>query len=721
MAISAPLPPTDPLALVFDESNTTSADPNASPDLRKRNKGLLQEISACKNYRRKLSSDWSTSIDYRRGKPFTSQRDEDRIAVPMDWALTKQKIALLFSQVPPVHISHPPQTTSKEVTQWLHNFEQRINDTAHLAGAESAMEEVLPDCINAAGIGVAIVAHEAITEDVEVPAIDMATFPPQVQEQIKQSGTMPDGTPVPMTTVPRVIDSRYTIDRISPSDFLWPISFTGSDFNKAPWIGRTGRILWPEAVKRFKLDPDKKSAYVGDDRNSLDRLNQDADKEKSTPEDEVTFDEIFYHNHKFDVTSKSYTAIHHTIFISGVDEPVIDEDWKGQQFDQKSGQLIGAQRYAIQVLTLTYITDDAIPPSDSAMGRPQVNELNKSRTQMIQQRDRSMPLRWIDTNRADPTIVQAVMRGVWQHVIPVQGQGTNIIGEIPRSSLPAENYNFDRMIKQDSSESWQVGQGAIGSDIETKAEVNAVTGNMNIRVGRERAKVGRFYTNLTEILGGLISIYEDPASIGEGFSPLISRTLVYSIIADSSVLLDSQQRIKRLMDFINFTAKSGWVNLEPVMKEIATLSGLDPGVVIQPPKPRGPVEPNISLRLTGTEDMLNPLTLAFLMKSGQAPEPELIEKAKKLIEAAVTPPMPPQPPAGGPGMPPGGPGGPGGLPMPGGGPSIPPSGPPGAPMPPIHPPGAPVGVPLPPPPPVGGAHPDWSALDRVNSRVLDRK
>ena len=113
------------------------------------------------------------------------------------------------------------------------------------------------------------------------------------------------------------------------------------------------------------------------------------------------------------------------------------------------------------------------------------------------------------------------------------------------------------------------------------------------------------------------------------------------------------------------------------------------------------MEPNISLRLTGTEDLLNPLSLAVLMKSGQAPNIELIEEAKKLIASAdpsgillsaasgvqippQAPPVPPQQPQG-------------------------PQGPPGL-----------NGPPDPPPPEVGGANKDWSAMEKLNKRIIER-
>lgn len=659
-------------------------------DLRKRNEGLLQQVTSCKQYRRKLVREWATSIDFRRGKPFASQADEDRISVNLDWSFTKQKQALLFSQVPAIRVDHPPHTISQEALPWVHAFEQRINDTAVQAGIETAMDECLPDCINAAGLGIIMVAREAITEDVDVPSIDMSAMPSQIHTTVMQSGMMPDGSPIPMSTIPRVVDSRYVTMRISPADFLWPINYTGSDFDQAPWVGRSGRITWPEAMKRFKLKPEDKIKYLGEDRTPMDRLNNDLEKDKSQAYDMVSFDELYYKEYQFDPEAKSFTTIHHIVFINNSEKPVIDEPWEGQQFDQESNQLIGALRYPIRVLTLSYITDEAIPPSDSAMARPQVQELNKSRTNMMQQREHSKPIRWFDVNRLDPAIQQALMRGVWQHMVPVQGQGTNVIGEVPRSALPQENYMFDKVAKADAAEIWQVGQGEAGADIETKAEVQAVSSNMQTRISRERAKVGKFFCSIAEVLGGLLCIYEDPSAFGQGFTPLVSRTLSYSILADSTVLLDSNQRLKRLIDFMNFTAKSGQVNIKPVLQEIATLSGLDPNIVIIDPAPRPPVEPNVSLRLTGLEDMMNPLTLAFLMKSGQAPSTDLIEQAKKLIDASVTPPVAP-----------------GLVRDPNGGVMVDNGQPPPQ-------------TPSPAPPAVGDAHPNWAAMSRINKRTVDR-
>jgi hypothetical protein len=672
-------------------------------------KEFRKRIDACKQYRRKLVANWVSNIDYRRGKPFASQTDEDRVVVNLDWSLTKSKHAALFSQVPQIHINHHPQTQMQG--PWLRAFEQRINDSLITAGIEAAMDEVMPDVINAAGIAGVVVSHEVITVEKEVPMQDLSMLPPDQQEQILKTKMLPDGTPLQMTKVTVPADRRYVISRISPADLLWPINFTGSDFDNAPWRGYSGRTSWAEAKRLFKLkDEDKDTILGGEGRNQLDKLTHDIEKDKDTQDNEVNFDVVFYNDYYFNPEAKSYSKIRTLVFVTGKDEPVIDEDWSGQR-ELPDGTLIGSMKNPVRILTLTYITDETIPPSDSAIGRPQVNEINKSRTQMILQRERSIPVRWFNVDRVDPAIQQNLMRGTWQGMIPVQGDGTRVIGEISRASTPQENFNFDNVAKQDLNEAWQIGpnqQGNFGSGRQSASEANLVESNFQTRIGRERAKVAKFFTSIAEVLGGLISLFEEPTSFGEGFDPAISRTLSYSILADSTVLLDSNQRLERLNKFIDMTAKSGWVDVGPVIKEIATLSGLDPNVVVKPPQPAPPVEPNISLRLTGVEDLINPLALAMLMKSGQAPEAKLIEDAKKLISMVVAPPPPIPAPVGSQG-----------------GPMGPEAPPPISGMPPGL--AAPTGPPMPPegpmpealPPGIGEANADWTLMPKVNQRSND--
>jgi hypothetical protein len=272
--------------------------------------------------------------------------------------------------------------------------------------------------------------------------------------------------------------------------------------------------------------------------------------------------------------------------------------------------------------------------------------------------------------------------------------------------MPPETFKFNDMAKADLLEEFGA-ESETRKDDMAQGDPNQNKSSFNTRTGRERARVASFFVSIAQVLGGLMCLYEDPQSFGQGFNPAECNILKFSILADSTVLLDAGQKLSRLNQFINLYAKSGWVNLEPVLQEVATLTGLDPSLVIKAPQPKPPVEPNISLRLTGVEDMLNPLALAFLIKSGQAPPAPMIEQAKALIQQAVVPPqgmqMPGQvQPQGGLPMLPAGQAPPGpGLPPPAGAP----------------PPGTPLPQPAPPRP--GEANPQMAALEAINHKTAE--
>jgi hypothetical protein len=182
-------------------------------------------------------------------------------------------------------------------------------------------------------------------------------------------------------------------------------------------------------------------------------------------------------------------------------------------------------------------------------------------------------------------------------------------------------------------------------------------------VGQERDKVTKFFVGIAECLAGLLAIhgqFELPEEIGASVGPdgvqrlatwdrtQIAGEFTYAVRVDSTVLLDAQQRIDQLERFLNLTAQSGYVNPKPVIEEMAELSGLDPAKVVIDPQPKPP-EP-VKVSVSKAEDLTSLMFVATLMASGQAPSPEHLAAAKKLLEAAGLPsvPMLPQPTEGGP-------------------------------------------------------------------------
>lgn len=596
-------------------------------------------IAKVKKVRRELAAGaWADSVMFRKGEPFTDDSDADRVNINLDWSKTKSKHANLFSQVPQINLL----PRNPQFAPAVPIFAKKLNDTLTKAKLGAAVDEAVLDTINAAGIGVIVVGYERLTEkkDVPIPTPETAAAMQKL------------GMKVPMKSIDVTTSERFPVDRLSPSDFLWPVEFTGSDFDKSPWIGRSGAMTWPSAKLAFNLTDEQKPKVINGGKPVAETIHQDT--QRADEEGMVEFDEIYFWNYLYDDKEKHFEAIHRMVFVTGLDTPAVaDEQWKGQKFNPQSNTYVGACEYPIRVLTLTYISDDAIPPSDSAIGRPQVLELIKSRSQMILQRDRSMPLRWHDVNRIDPAIEDAIMRGTFQGSIPTQGDGTRAIGEVSRASFPREDMEFDRIAKADLDEAWQTSAnqaGATNQGQRSATEVGIVQQNFQTRVGYERARVGSFIVGIARVMAGYLALYgqwnvpQEMQAMEAWDRTTIAQEFVYDIFPDSTVLLDSGQKIQRLMGIVNMLGKSGLLELEPFVSKILSLAGEDPALMIKKPTPPPPPPVNTSLALKG-EDLTSPLALAFLIHDGQAPSPQDLQAAQQMLVASQQPVQPPPPPS----------------------------------------------------------------------------
>ena len=613
----------------------------------------MARIEKCKRVRKDMIYAWSDSVDYRRGKPFSEYDDEDRVNVNIDWSMTKGKHAQLYSQTPQVYLT----AKQKKFEPAVPVFSKQLNDTLDQASIGSAMDETILDAINASGFGISLAGYEALTQPKEVPSQEINNLPLPKLIAIK-AGLMK----MPMETIQEKVSERYYISRLSPSDFLWPIEFMGSNFDDADWVGRSGRMLWSEAKRRFKLKDEEKEELVGA-QSREENLRQDDDKSHAY-EGVVEFDELFYWCYRFDPECKYFEQIGHVVFVKGKKSPVIGPGpWEGQRLDEQSKKFIGACKFPLRVLTLTYISDDAIPPSDSAIARPQVEEMIKSRTQIVMNRERSQPLRWHNVDRIDPMVIDTIQRGEYQASIPVQGDGSKAMGEVARAAYPTEDYTFDQIIQEDLNNQWGFGpnqNGQLNKGRRSATETTAVQQGFQTRIGYERNRVAAYFTGIAEVVGGFLALNgnfpalspEDVQRMGAAWDwKHVATNMVYWIRPDSTVLLDANQRIDRLMKVLNLVGKSGYVNPKPLISEIIELHGLDPADVVVDPKQ--PVEkPNISYRFSGIEDLTNPLTLAFLIHAGEGPAPQEIEAAKKMLQDVALP-LPPAPPVqpGQPGQP----------------------------------------------------------------------
>lgn len=457
-------------------------------------------IAASVKTRETLLTDWKTNVNYRMQKPFggpsseeTSTIEQDRVAIPEDWSRTRQKTAQLSFQIPKIlaRATRPEFEGSSAIVTAAIN--EKLTRECR---ADYVLDECLSDVVNAAGIMVARVGIDVRTETTthEEP------LPPVGVDPITNLPIPDPAGPTKRVTVTRKIYQRFRMDRVSPAHFLWPSEFTSSDWDRAPWLGHESWWHIELARKAFNLGPEFK---VEGKRPSL--LSEDVlpMEVKASPESYVKVTEIWYYAALYDPTKIHPECIGRMIFVEGKDDPVEagDTDWQvwvdevpptpaaPPQVDPLTGAEItpavpakpgvpgyykGLKKLPIRVGTLTYVSDLATPPSDSQAGRPQVREMMRSRAQMIRQRDHAIPIRWFDTNRLDDEIVEKLRNGDWQDMIPVNGPGERVIGEVARAAYPRENFGFANVITGDLDRSWSLSSNQLATPNDTERDRKSV-------------------------------------------------------------------------------------------------------------------------------------------------------------------------------------------------------------------------------------------------------
>ncbi len=727
-------PPPDPTSSQTAPSDSESSQPQLDPIELKRVERFRSRVEASKRYNRTFHASWKSNIERRLAKTGSHRYteglgtdDEIQSEISPDWSLTKTKTAHLFSQVPKIQGTWENPKYAQAVPPFLKSINYEIGEKRmHIA---AAMEECMNDVVNASGIAALMVGYAARFQDVEMPEVDSLPGPmgpipvsqiPPDKMQVFLDQMKKAGNPIPTRTIKHPTDYRFFGKRISPWDLLTPAEFVGSDFDDADFLGYKDRCSWPDAMAEFGLKADQKEQVLA---SNVEESHTDSSGRTDTTaldlsESEVVkYDVVYYKRSRVDEKERSFSSIWKIVFVQGVDKPVVHEQWKGQKYIEGTGRYVGSCRFPIRILTLTYVTDNAIPPSDSAAGRPQVDDLRRSRSQYFKNRRYSTPLRWYDVNRIDRPVQDLLMRGIVQGMIPTNGDGSRAIGEVARSSYPPENQAFDQSTQSDLEKSWQVGADQAGSYAQgrrTGTEATIVQQNFSTRMGQERARVASFFLSAVDVLAGWMALYSDFPNLSDEERGQMQQTwdmksiphdIVLDILPDSTVVLDTQTQIDRIAKALSLTVKSGFVNAKPLVTQIMLLSGVDPSTVVIDPTPHEE-KPNISLRLSGKDDLQNTMALAILIAQNVAPTDQQIEAAKKiLVQAAAPPAMPTQMPGQG--------GPPGQIGQQTSQPGQPPPGPPGQggpPQPPPHPAAM---------PPSGDHMPHWTMASKIMKRDGD--
>jgi hypothetical protein len=602
------------------------------------------EIERAEEKRKRNHQLWKENTAAMAGRATGLPEDKDFVVVNKDYPRVKQKISQICFDIPEVTLKPRQEAYRGAVYQfqavlnYLATSEDRMN-------AQPVIDEVLTDVLCAAGIGAAKVGYENTTVNVDMP-MDPAEVPPELQPAMLATGQ------VPSIPTPKPIYENYYLERISPAKLLIPEDFTGSDFDKAPWLGFEFRLTLDEVKRKYKVPADFNGGSTDDNRIAAEPAFTASNSARGSS---VKCYEIWYWASRRDKDALHPKHMRRCVYIEGIEKAVLVEDSPFQNVIYQGGKSVGVSgvtRFPIRVLTLTYISDQAIPPSDCTISRPQVKELWKSRTQMMLQRERGFSIRTVDQSRVDEDVLAKIESGDIGDILPVDGPGDEIFHQIAPASYPRENFQFDNIISDDLDEMWSMGGPALGGETRsetTKYEVRAMQGGMAVRLNYERGKFQRWWTGVMRCVGDMVQMFADDEDYIEVVGPDGTRELqawdkttvagdfVYSIKPDSGVYLDAAQERQDAVRLYQMMANEPHINRVKLVESVISKHHIDPTHVVIPDLPPKPApEPNLSFRFAGED--INPsnpnfpIVMTILQQGGIPIPPEIIAAAQQKAE-----------------------------------------------------------------------------------------
>lgn len=568
------------------------------------------QAQAAKDKRQPFEDEWRQNVSRYQRKYLKADPTSDTVIVPLDYSYVEQKKAQLFVHMPEIQLT-PKKPGAEQITP-LFQAVLKHELGPYGVDAEVAMRECLFDMLCPSGIGACKIGYEQLIKQVAAPVNDPMGMP-----------VVDPMTGAPMTQmVPVPVWERYFMERFSPIHLLIPASFVGSKYDRAPWLGRTFEMDPSSAVRAFgPIAEQAKASAPADTQESLNLRESESSKKDRTSK-VVCGCEIYYYASLLDPEAHP-ELVYEIVWLEGIEEPVVHRPTPNQVLGE-NGRVVGMKGFPLHVGALRSVSDGAYPMSDCAMSRPQVDEISRGRTQMIQQRNRSLPLRWFNATALSPEQVDRIQRGDIQGLIPVDGDGSQLLGQVATAQFPRENFSFDEIGKRDIDRAWGFGDNQQGIQTEsarTATETANIQANTNVRMQSDRARFLEFVVGAAEKLAALLQRYADEPDFVEVIGPDGTRTLtawdrtkiagefLFAAKPDSTIRQDAAADRKEALDRYQLMANDPNVNRQELLKDLILKSNQDPAKLLTAPPPPTPDLPKVSLSFSGED--FNPLTPGY--------------------------------------------------------------------------------------------------------------
>lgn len=507
-----------------------------------------------------------------------------------DFTLVERKKADLFYQQPDIQAIPSPLMSGQEAILDTHTAILQTLLGVDRVYVKDLVHRMLFDVLCPAGTGWGVMGYESAT--VPTPQLDPQT-----------------GQPV-MVPVPVFEDLYWR--HLSPKQILIPHTFRSTRWDDAPFLGYD--FEWPLAVVKRKgwVPEDFTGQHTDDDLYFDYGLGKHADD--ATARGAV----IFYKSalYREDIAHPQHLTM--LIFIEGIQDPVEHKDCPYQTIGPDGSltpdSLIG---YPIHPLTIRSLSDSAYVPSDCTISRPLVNELNRFRGQMVEQRDANT-LRWMyDTSTLPPDALAKIVRspiGGMVGVPPEAFHGEGAIKELPHGTFPRENFSFNDYVDNDLArthalDSNQAGVQAKGDQTATEASI--LQNNVNARMGLERGVVLDWYirgvTKYSTLVQRFLSLKDATAIVGQEAAQVwdqwrhtVPAALAFTAMPDAALQNDAASERDQAMKTYTYLANDPFVNRLALMRAMLPKLHLPQSIVQQPPPPH-PEPPKINLTIAAAD------------------------------------------------------------------------------------------------------------------------
>lgn len=511
--------------------------------------------------------------------------------------------------------------------------------------AKGVVHKCLLNVLLTAGCGPVKVGFRSVSVPVDTPVMDSATGQPQIG---------PDGMPVTEVT-PISIHDEFYASALSPMALLLPPDFRDTDVRYASWIGYDFKLPASRLIAELRLPAD--TEFPGATEKPY--FHADAQNGSDEAHDRLVSGSYIEYRASLENPYAHPEAVKCMWLVDGMDDAVKSGDSPNQTIDEMGVMTPDSvPGFSILPLWIRDLPDSAWVPADSTITGPLTLELNKFRTQAIEQRDTARNIILYDPTKVTVEAKAKIDDGTintWVAVPPgALDQGKDAIAvQVSTAQLGRESYLGQDYIQADRDRILGISanqQGAQTSTERSATEVSAMQRNSDARFNHEQNRVIEWYLAWVRLLDAFLLRYADErfatrllgpqkGAFWAQHKPALLGGYRHTIQADSGKYVDIEATRRQFTQLYQMTRQDPLLNPRPVLEKLFAAHGIDPSMAIiaEPPKAE-PTPPQAAFTFKGED--LNPLmpqfelVLAIITLGGWKIPPEAIEKARGAAQIA---------------------------------------------------------------------------------------